>query len=86
MRSIMLATITGAVLAATTIAAGAMPAAPAGGSAETPSLTLVSGGCGPAAHRDFRGFCRGNGFFRGAVVGRGYGYGYGARRGYYRNF
>ncbi len=72
MRSIMLASLAGAVLAATTLVAGAMPAAPATGSADAPSLTLVSGGCGPAAHRDFRGFCRPNGFFRGPFVRRGY--------------
>ena len=82
MRSTMLASITGAFLAATTMTSGAMPAVPVTGGADTPALTLVSGGCGPGAHRDFRGFCRGNGVFRGPFVHRGYGY----RRGYYRNF
>ncbi len=82
MRSIMLASITGALLAATTIASGAMPAVPVTGAAGTGSVTLVSGGCGPAAHRDFRGFCRGNGFFRAPFVRGGYGY----RRGYNRTY
>ncbi len=68
-----------------TLAAAALPAnaAPAIARADAPmasNVIEVSGGCGPAGHRDYWGYCRANYYY-----GGGYGYGwYGPR--YWRHW
>lgn len=50
---------------------GSLGAAPLAGS---PDVTLVSGGCGPFAHRGFYGHCRPNGVYRTYGFYRPYGF------------
>jgi hypothetical protein len=60
MRSMILAAAAGASLALASSYASAMPAQTVAGVAPTPSLTLVSDGCGRFAHRAPDGVCIAN--------------------------
>jgi hypothetical protein len=58
------------LIGSVTLAAAALPAnaAPTLARADAPlasNVIEVSGGCGPAAHRDYYGYCRANYYYRG---------------------
>ena len=62
------------LLGLASVSAEALPLAPASGLSAAPAVTLVSGGCGPFAHRNPFGECRPGGGFGGPGYG-GPGYG-----------
>jgi hypothetical protein len=64
MLKIVLALATGTALFAGAVSADAMPLNTVTGANAAPELILVSGGCGPGAHRGPYGGCRPDGFFR----------------------
>ncbi len=72
MRSIITSIAAGAVLLLGAVAAQAMPATIIAPGADAAQVLPVAEGCGPGAHRNFRGFCVGGGGFYGRP---GYGFG-----------
>ena len=90
MRQILIVAATVATLAGSMGAAEAFPLAPVGEVVVVPEVTLVSGGCGPYAHRNPFGACRPN-FGGPRFFGRPYGF-YGYHRpfrphyGFYRRY
>lgn len=79
MRSMILAVAAGLTLGLASVGAEAMPAAGTVSGVQAPSVTLVSGGCGPAFHRTPAGFCVANRVYRPV-------YGYAPAPGYYRPY
>ena len=67
MRNLVLALVTGAALSVSAIGANAAPVTAVYDAGQAPEVILVSGGCGPAAHRNGYGRCVPNGFFRPAA-------------------
>ena len=52
MRNLVLALVTGAALSVSAIGANAAPITAVYDAGQAPEVILVSGGCGPAAHRN----------------------------------
>lgn len=72
MRNVMISSaLAMACMFAAVLPASSMPGAPLTDEASAPAVTLVSGGCGPFAHRTPWGACRPNG----PIVYRRYGWG-----------
>ncbi len=80
MRLAALTLISSLALATVPAVANAAPAIPNLAAPVSATLMQVSGGCGPAFHRNPWGFCEANPY----SYGYGYGYGYPGQYGYYR--
>ena len=74
MRSMTMLFAAGATLMFGAVSAQAMPATIVAPGLDAAQVIPVADRCGPGFHRDFRGFCRPNGF------ARPYGYGFGGPR------